>query len=151
MTAANPGEFLKNRNHPAVMYREYHRNPGGAFAAELSNVHPGPQAHPRRTLAGRRDLLKLVPVWISLLAMVPLSHILTGLVAWQPLRDAGLDTWVAVIVWAGATKLLYERSRGIEPGAENRGGRRWPCCLQRRDPGKSRQLAAGVVVAIRNT
>jgi hypothetical protein len=67
---------------------------------------------------GRR---KVGPGWVALLALVPLSHILTGLFAWQPLRDAGLDTWVAVIFWAGATKLLYERSRGIDPGAVNQG------------------------------
>jgi hypothetical protein len=46
--------------------------------------------------------------------MVPASHIITGSFAVQFLRDAGLDTWVAVAFWGGAARLLYDRTRDID-------------------------------------
>jgi hypothetical protein len=63
---------------------------------------------------GPRGRRRVGPGWIVLLLMVPASHIITGSFAVQFLRDAGLDTWVAVAFWAGAARLLYDRTRQID-------------------------------------
>jgi hypothetical protein len=62
-------------------------------------AHLGPQG--RRISGG----------WITVLATIPLSHVVTGLMQVQRLRDAGLDTWVAVLLWAAAARLLFQRCR----------------------------------------
>jgi hypothetical protein len=60
-----------------------------------------------------------------MLAMLPISHIITSLDAGQFFRDAGLVTWTAIAFWAAATRMLWKRTHSMtepaQPTASDRG------------------------------
>jgi hypothetical protein len=72
------------------------------------------------TFLGARGQVKVRSGWVILLAMLPISHVLTGAPGqqWvQFLRDAGFVLWSAMAFCVGATLLLYRRQRGLAPFA----------------------------------
>jgi len=65
---------------------------------------------------GSRGLRKVTAGWVAMLALIPLSHIITAAPGGQFFRDTGLVTWAAIAFWGAATRLLWKRTdSAIEP------------------------------------
>jgi hypothetical protein len=65
---------------------------------------------------GSRGQRRVTAGWVVMLALIPLSHIISAAPGGQFFRDTGLVTWVAIAFWGVATRLLWKRTNSaIEP------------------------------------